>query len=227
MALVYSSTSEDRYYLKFLRPDRTPEAGILAFLAKIDSPDNHAIRPVASRVCETGTLLLLPHAGFSLRDREYGQAHLVSFASQFLRGVSFLHKHKVAHCDLKTANVVVDHDTGHVTLIDFDLAVRGVDSLDDFAGTVGWTAPEVGNVTRYDPIRADVWAAGKVLHSVVSSSPKSADRQFLLDLAKCMMTKDPRKRPRMKNVVQNFDRYYENHAGLTCPSAPAVAQRCT
>ena len=227
MALVYSSTSEDRYYLKFLRPDRTPEAGILAFLAKIDSPDNHAIRPVASRVCETGTLLLLPHAGFSLRDREYSQAHLVSFASQFLRGVSFLHKHKVAHCDLKTANVVVDHDTGHVTLIDFDLAVRGVDSLDGFAGTVEWTAPEVGNVTRYDPMGADVWSAGKVLHSVVSSGPKSADRQFLLDLAKGMMTEDPSTRPSMQNVVQDFDRHYECHTGSLSLSTAVAVALCT
>ena len=125
MALVYSSVDDDkRYYLKFLRPDRTAEAGILSYLAKFDSPDNHAIRPVASRVCERGTLLLLPHAGVTVCDYQ-GHAHLVSFASQFLRGVAFLHEHKVAHCDLKTKNVVVDRDTGHVTLIDFDLAASG------------------------------------------------------------------------------------------------------
>ena len=109
VALVYSNEDNDqRYYLKLLRPGRTAEAGILAHLAKVDSPDNHAIRPVASRVCEKGTLLLLPYAGVPIRDYEDDRRHLVSFADQFLRGVAFLHEHRVAHCDLKTANVVVD-----------------------------------------------------------------------------------------------------------------------
>ena len=132
----------------------------------------------------------------------------------------------MAHCDLKTANVVVDHDTGRVTLIDFDLAVRGQNWLDGFTGTNGWTAPEVGNVARYDPMRADVWSAGIVLHSMATSCPESADRQFLLNLSKRMMTEDPSMRPSMKNVVQDFDRYFKNLAGSTSLSTAAVAALC-
>ena len=213
---------DKRYYLKFLRPDRTAEAGILSYLAKFDSPDNNAIRPVASRVCERGTLLLLPHAGVAVCDYEDGHAHLVSFASQFLRGVAFLHEHKVAHCDLKTKNVVVDCDTGHVTLIDFDLAVRGLDWLNGFTGTSGWTAPKVGHVARYDPIKADVWSAGKVLHTVTWKCPESVDHQFLLELGDSMMAMNPNSRPSMKKVVKAFDRYVKSHAGLVFPSATTL-----
>ena len=223
MALVYSSADDDkRYYLKFLRSDRTAEAGILAYLANIDSPDNHAIRPVAARVCEKGTLLLLPHAGTPVRDYEDGHAPLVSFASQFLRGVAFLHVHNVAHCDLKTRNVVVDPDTGRVTLIDFDLAVRGQDWLDGFTGTNGWAAPEVGHVARYNAPKADVWSAGKVLHTVASNCPESADRAFLLELSDGMMAVDPNARPSMKTVVHSLDRYVNSHAGLVFPPVAAA-----
>ena len=66
-----------------------------------------------------------------------------------------MHEHGVAHCDLKTSNVVID-EQGYVTIIDFDLAVRDVASLDGFTGTDGWTAPEVGRGPKYDPMLADV-----------------------------------------------------------------------
>ena len=223
VALVCSSMDDKRYYLKLLRGDRSTEAGILSYLAKIDSPDNHAIRPVASRVCEKGTLLLLPHAGVSVRDHEGGYTDLISCAGQLLRGVAFLHEHKVAHCDLKTANVVVDRNTGRVTLIDFDLAVRGLDWLAGFSGTHGWTAPEVGRVPRYNPMKADVWSAGKVLHTAALKYPESADRAFLLELSDGMMAMDPNKRPSMKTVVESFDRYVESHAESAFPSATTLA----
>ena len=224
VALVYPRVEyKAPCYLKLLRPDRTGEAGILSYLAKIDCPDNHAIWPIASRVCENGTLLLLPHAGVSLRDHEAGLLDLVSFAGQFLRGVAFLHEHKVAHCDLKTANVVMDRDTGRVTLIDFDLAVRGLDWLDGFTGTNGWTAPEVGEVARYNPMKADVWSAGKVLRTTAWKCPESADRAFLLELSDRMMAKDPNARPSMKTVVESFDRYVESRAESVFPSATTLA----
>ena len=134
-----------------------------------------------------------------------------------------MHEHKVAHCDLKTANVVVDRDTGRVTLIDFDLAVRGLDWLDGFTGTNGWTAPEVGEVARYNPMKADVWSAGKVLRTTAWKCPEAADRQFLLELSDSMMAKDPNARPSMKTVVESFDRYVESHAESVLPSPTTLA----
>ena len=211
MALVHSQVDGRKYYLKLLRRGRTGEVDILSYLATIDSPDNHTVRPIASRVCERGTLLLLPNAGVPVPDYEDCQTHLVSVASQFLRGVALLHEHQVAHCDLKTSNVVVDRSTGRVTLIDFDLAVRGLATLDGFSGTDGWTAPEVGVVARYNPIQADVWSAGKVLRTVAWKCFGSPDRQFLLDLSGKMMVMDPTARPSMRDVVEHFDRYVESH----------------
>ena len=119
--------------------------------------------------------------------------------------------------------MLVDRVTGRVTLIDFDLAVRDQTWLDGFSGTDGWAAPEVGKVARYNAMQADVWSAGKVLHTTASSCPESADRQFVLELSSAMMAKDPSSRPSMKNVVERFDVYVESHARSELPSAPILA----
>ena len=194
------------FFLKLLRGGRLSERDILEYMAQFVSQDNHVIRPVATRSLDEGTLLLLPYAGVTLDRLCDSRLPLLSTAYQFLKAVAFLHAHGVAHCDLKTSNVVVDLDTGHLTLIDFDLAVRGVDWLDGFTGTDGWTAPEVGNVARYDPKQADVWSTGKVLAVFCDQYPESADRKFLLEISEQLMVTDPEARPKMKHVVDAVER---------------------
>ena len=217
--MVQSRDSAAQYFLKLLRPNRAAEVDVLAYLSNIDSPDNHTVRLVAFRTCDLGTLILLPYAGIPLCDYGDIPAHLVSIASQFLEGVAFLHEHKVAHCDLKTSNVVVDRDTGRITLIDFDLAARGIDWLGGFSGTEGWTAPKVGNAPRYNAMRADVWAAGKVLYTIAVACPESGDRQFLIPLSEGMMATDPNMRPSMMQVVEKFKRYVKGRAESVLPAA--------
>jgi serine/threonine protein kinase len=68
-----------------------------------------------------------------------------SLARQFLEGVRFLHRHLVAHLDLKPDNIVVSART-RLRIIDFSVAVR-VPRLESrikgYQGTKGWVAPEV------------------------------------------------------------------------------------
>ena len=214
VATVFSQDHTKRFYLKLLRSSRTSEAVILPYLAQFDSPDNHAIRPLGIRRCDEGTLVLLPDAGITIREHNSLASRLLSVARQFFRGVAFLHEHGVAHCDLKTSNVVID-GKGYVTIIDFDLAVRDVDSLDGFTGTDGWTAPEVGKGPKYSPMLADVWSAGKVIYSVCWFHAKSEDYKFLLNLTKTMMDKIPDKRPSMKDVVESLDKYLQTRSSDT------------
>ena len=86
---------------------------------------------------------------------------------QFLEGVNFMHKHHVAHLDLKPDNIVITA-TNRLLIIDYDVSVQvsGPESwIQGYRGTKGWAAPELEEHPdrKYQPIRADLWSAGRVL----------------------------------------------------------------
>ena len=88
-------------------------------------------------------------------------------AHQFLQGVQFIHRHQVAHLDLKPDNIVIKKPA-HLYIIDFSVSVRVPGPnfrMTGYQGTKGWVAPEVEQDldTGYCPILADLWSTGKVL----------------------------------------------------------------
>lgn len=100
--------------------------------------------------------------------------------------LSFLHKHGVAHRDLKPDNVLCDNDDTivPVTICDFDLA-SGIGSwtkpvstpvLQTPVGSAEYMAPEVvdafvnNEATCYDK-RCDLWSLGVILYIMLSGHP--------------------------------------------------------
>ncbi|KAG9023421.1 Map microtubule affinity-regulating kinase [Tulasnella sp. JGI-2019a] len=85
--------------------------------------------------------------------REYHSLRL-----QVVEGVAFLHAARIVHRDLKTANIVVDLKLGlsmaRIYIIDFGIARRCAPGYrcEEFRGTTGWTAPEVQDGARWEPI---------------------------------------------------------------------------
>jgi serine/threonine protein kinase len=130
-----------------------------------------------------------------------------SLMTQFLEGVSFLHKHGIAHLDLKPGNILVNHTDGlpvpHLSIIDFGVSIRVKDDeapVTGFRGTPFWTAPEVGtkdgpNMT-YSAIRADRWSCGRLLQYFCPS-----DASFGDVLTK-LLDPDPSRRPALKNALE-------------------------
>jgi serine/threonine protein kinase len=162
------------------------ERQMLQYLSGIKAPKNYVIPLIDVIDLTIGkTILVLPWKSPLDVILQFGDrpGDIVSLCLQFIEGVAFLHEHKVAHCDLKPGNVVVDTIFESETLpqlfiIDFDLA-ESVDSEDTmtegWCGTPPWIAPEVGSRTgpiqRYSPVRADRWACGQMIQHFTKYFP--------------------------------------------------------
>ena len=135
-----------------------------------------------------------------------------SLRIQFLEGVAFLHKHGVAHLDLKPSNLLVNGKRGslspRLSIIDFGLSVF-VESekteVTGYCGTPSWVAPEVGTqhgpVMKYSAILADRWSCGQVLLYFADFLP-NGDNSVLGPTSAGLLDSNPIKRPPLSNVLQ-------------------------
>ena len=147
------------------------ELRILQRLHSIKSSIKPTIPLLGTIKSNVGTFVILPKAtpldwfgcgGFANEDK------ILDLSHQLIEGVAFLHRHGIAHLDIKPQNIVVLGS--RLLIIDFDISVcvDGPDALiNRWCGTPGWMAPEIGHEDGpkrlYSPIRADLWSCGRVL----------------------------------------------------------------
>lgn len=98
---------------------------------------------------------------------------------QLIAGLAYVHKHGVAHRDLKLENILIT-STGFLKISDFGLARAGAGTKSlggleshtaDFVtrcGTPNFVAPEVLTEPTYNGFRADVWSCGVILFVMLS-----------------------------------------------------------
>jgi serine/threonine protein kinase len=193
------------------------ERRLLQYLSGIKAPLNHTVPLLDVIDLSIGkTIIALPQKApldevLRFRDRP---DDVVSLCLQFIEGVAFMHQHKVAHCDLKPGNVVVDGKSESETLprlfiIDFDLA-QSVESeetmTEGWCGTPPWMAPELGSengpIQRYSPILADRWACGQMIKHFAKYFPtyEGARKTMLLAFAERLLDINPRARPELNEL---------------------------
>lgn len=194
------------------------EHRLLEYFNGIKATSNHTIPLLDTLYFSKGTIIVLPWKSpldEVLQFRGRGN-DVVSLCRQFVEGVAFLHQHNVAHCDLKPENVVVDcnykAESGvslRLFIIDFGLALS-VESeettTEDWRGTQGWTAPELGSIDgpikRYSPILADRWACGKMIGHFAKYVPTHgrAEKKALEDVAQRLLNPNPGARPKLNQL---------------------------
>jgi serine/threonine protein kinase len=212
-----TSSDGSHVVLKVIDED-TDELVILNYLNEIKSVANHTI--------ELHGIIDIPDAKvIALQWKppldEYFAFHdppqsASSFPQQFLEGVAFLHENRVAHMDLKPANVLVDGmDPPRIIIIDFGLStfVEDEDTLiEGFCGTPPWVAPEVGTRDgpdhEYSAILADRWSCGLMssyIKKLLPGGSRDGDRDWekLMDQ---LTSNDPRSRPSLKKVLDMYKR---------------------
>jgi tRNA A-37 threonylcarbamoyl transferase component Bud32 len=185
------------------------EPDILKYLHTIQPQSPHVISFIETIPSITTEWLILPklHSiGDQLFMNHVGVRSRVQLGWGLIKGLAYLHMHKVAHRDIKPHNLVCDSDF-RLQIIDFDVAIKVQDEnteVDKYRGTKNWTAPEMGDeegpTPMYSPIKADRWSCGRVLlcHIMVKRDKR------LSKFADQLMANDPQQRPSLLEWPQWF-----------------------
>jgi serine/threonine protein kinase len=196
------------------------ELDILKYLQAIQLPSLHIISLIETISSATRRWLILPKL-HSIRYQTImnigGASCHVQLSWGLIKGLAYLHKHKVAHQDIKPANLVCD-DAFCLQIIDFDVAIKVEDEnteIDEYVGSEGWTAPEMdeqdGLMPVYSPIKADRWSCGCVLlyHIIAKGDNR------LSKFADQLMAKDPQQRPSLLEWHKWFVTPFSEHGQRT------------
>lgn len=185
------------------------EETILKYLFKTDPTGKHVIPFEGAFSTNLGRAMLFPvqHSVKQLimAGENARRGKLISFADEMIDAVWFLHRHRVAHLDIKPDNLVYT-ETGHLQLIDFGVAAQVEDEDDmvtDNVGTTGYRAPETfasdgyGGIKPYYPFAADRWSVGVTIDELVCFDAEAniRIREALERFAKQLKNKNPEARP--------------------------------
>ena len=183
------------------------ELEIHSFLSSVKSRDNHTIPILHTIALDTGSIIVMPdQLVLTYVASSVFETSGDDFASQFIAAVRFMHKQNVAHLDLKPDNILVTPTTTNprLRICDYDVSVRvaGPDSwMTGYQGTQGWTAPEITEDLSkpYQPIRADLWSAGRVTEYIDQRHPAHIGC-VLKAISKRLLTHDPLQRPLLSEI---------------------------
>ncbi|KII89447.1 hypothetical protein PLICRDRAFT_53874 [Plicaturopsis crispa FD-325 SS-3] len=169
------------------------ELDILKFLSREpfkSDPDNHTVPVLEFIKYESYTFVVLPRWGKCDEPIAQSVAEVFDFCIQVAQGLSFLHRHLIAHLDIAFENILMNflgYEQIHrdvlyldlrgrfpvkYSLIDFGYSRRFPQDTPPSARLVSdmyagrpHKAPELDLRKPYDPFAADVYQLGKVLIS--------------------------------------------------------------
>jgi eukaryotic-like serine/threonine-protein kinase len=108
-----------------------------------------------------------------LRTHRPSVQEAVSIFRDVATGLVHAHDKGILHCDLKPANILLDHDY-KPRLADFGQA-RLTNEMSPALGTLFYMAPEQADLTATPDARWDVYALGAVVYRMLSGEPPNRD----------------------------------------------------
>ena len=93
---------------------------------------------------------------------------------QLASALEYLHRHQVAHRDIKIENILIDKnydvklcDFGFSKIVETNTIQKDEPLSTTFCGSLAYCAPEILLRTPYEPYKTDVWSLGVVLYKMV------------------------------------------------------------
>jgi serine/threonine protein kinase len=104
-------------------------------------------------------------------------ATIITWFSQLVDAVAYLHDKHVAHMDIKLENIIIDSDNSQLKLIDFGHAVHFERNKkqERIWGTECYMSPEMLSQNGYFPDKVDIWCSGLVLYNMMYNKMPWAD----------------------------------------------------
>ncbi|CAN3355952.1 probable serine/threonine-protein kinase Kcc4p [Diutina catenulata] len=93
----------------------------------------------------------------------------VTYFSQIVRGISYLHQFNICHRDLKPENLLLDHHN-NIKIADFGMAALEVQEklLETSCGSPHYASPEIVAGKNYHGAPSDVWSCGIILFALLT-----------------------------------------------------------
>lgn len=212
------------FIMKEFRRDSN-EVEILEYLRTAKPASAHIITLMETVQTSIGECMVFPERGSVyvqlsfFTDGGRLRGHFIQLSHDLLQALAFLHENNIAHLDIKPRNLLFTNDV-RLQITDFDVAVQvksSDDKIDDYRGSKGWMAPEIGDEDGprrlYNPFKADKWSCGCVL-SLFAKRHGEPDEN-LETLAEQLMNENPERRPPLLNWWRK--RQKDNPVGAESP----------
>ncbi|OCB86056.1 kinase-like protein [Sanghuangporus baumii] len=167
----------EKNIMRMLRDDPKRPASIVEYVESFEEDEDPLTGEKQPKICHVMEHCKGPTLYTILKHNRFSNAELVRVISlDIANGLSFLHKNRIVHCDLKPENIMFssekqdrDADSFHIRIIDFGLSIqlKTPELNKDVGGTLLYHPPEVFGRERIVSVKMDMWAFGVVIWEII------------------------------------------------------------